>query len=1413
MFALALYCNSTSMASEPAASPRWLAGAAKVDVTPREPLRLSGYANRERPSEGVADHLFVRALSLRAENLGPEQRVVLVSIDTIGVPATFTHAIAQQVEQRWGIPRSQLVLCCTHSHTAPQLAGALTNILTVPLSEAEAVATTRYTTELRAGVLQAMDAAIANERPATLEIGEGAAGFAANRRVIQNHRWQGFGVAPNGPRSTRVPVLCARDTSTGKPMAISYLYACHCTTMGPEINVVSGDWAGLSATVLETEFPGAIALPVIGCGADINPEPRASIDLARQHGNELAQSVSQVLSAGEAPSKLQSLSPQPIDAHFGYAGLAPERPSIEELTQALNHSSVHRRRWARQLLDITEKMDRIPETYPAPIHTWVWGDQLTWVFLGGEVVIDYQLRLERELPGTHRWVAAYTDDVFGYVASERVRNEGGYEVDDSMIYYSQPGRWQSGTEELLVRRIHEVLQESSPENRPLEPDAALRSFAVPPGFRMELVACEPLVKDPINIAFDHRGRLWVVEMGDYPLGNESQGGTVKILTDPDGDGRFDQATVFLEGLPYPTGVFPWRDGAVVSCAPEVFFARDRDGDGRADERRTLLEGFPLVNPQHRVSGFTYGLDHRLYFGTGEAAEKVRGPGLAQELAISGRDLALDVETGVASTASGSTQFLRGRDDWGNWFGNSNSEPGFHYVLEDSDLRGAGASVASATQSLYEPAWSPPVFPLSRTVDRFNDLHTANSFTSACSGIVSRIPALRVAAEEIGSSASDTFYPSYLVCEPVHNLVHRSALVPDGASFTAVRTKVEQQSEFLRSSDPWSRPVRVENGPDGCLWVVDMYRQVIEHPEWIPLSWQAQLDLRAGADRGRIYRLVPDELDRPRLPTLAENDGQELVESLSSPIGPLRDLAQQQLIWRGAKDSIDGLRKLLRESPFPETRAQALATLVGLSEAGPADWEVAFQDADPRMLRLAVNLMPQGSEPLQQVLAPLAQRARQSDEPALALSVLLALARARDGQTRENAIDAIAQHVGDPWIRTALPLLDASDRATLLAMIQRRISQSPPGATDLAAQETLAGLVQSDAHVPAVRTLIEQLADTRIAKAGSSPQSAGEDGLIVKWLRAAEPWQSEDVPGSVKKWLDWACTQALDKTVDPEWRAELIGVLGSLTASRAEDAGRLIGLLTTSEADAIRVTALRRLGELAQPETGAAMLDAWPDVAPEIRSAAIQLLTQRKAWRDHLAEALQNRRVELADLDPSAVAAIRETLPKEVWESAAGGTPEGSDPAGRAALVDHYLASLSGPGDVARGQALYQQHCAACHASQEGRPPIGPPLEALTDRSPQALLTSILDPSRAIEARYRQASLLTVDGRLLRGVLVQEQSHAIILGLPDGSRETVDRGDIEHLSPMPGSLMPEGFEVQISPLQCADLLAFLQQLRR
>ena len=483
---------------------------------------------------------------------------------------------------------------------------------------------------------------------------------------------------------------------------------------------------------------------------------------------------------------------------------------------------------------------------------------------------------------------------------------------------------------------------------PRSPQSALQSMRPRPGVRVELFAAEPDVMDPVAIDWGPDGKVWVVEMADYPLGTDGKGkigGRVRCLIDSDGDGRCDRSTLFAEELRFPTGVIAWKNGVLVSAAPEIIYLADSNGDGQADVREVLYRGFTEGNQQHRVNGFARGLDGWLYLANGDSGGTITSVKTGESVDLPGRDLRIQPANGKLEACSGQAQFGRNRDDWGNWFGCNNSRPLWHYVLEDRYLkRNPHFAAAAVTQEVPIVPGNAPVFPTSHTLLRFNDFHTANRFTSACASNFIR-----------DDLWGDTYLGNSLVCEPVHNLVHREVLKPQGASFRSERAIDEQQSEFLSSTDAWFRPTMAKTGPDGAIWIADMYRLVIEHPQWIPQEWQQKLDLRAGSDRGRIWRVVPESAMIRKIPRWDQLSTEALVALLESGNGTVRDLTQERLVAQADPEAIVSLKKLVRDSRRPSARLHALWTLQLLKGL---DWEslqLGLQDVDPNVRRNAIVL--------------------------------------------------------------------------------------------------------------------------------------------------------------------------------------------------------------------------------------------------------------------------------------------------------------------------------------------------------------------------------------------------------------------------------------------------------------------------
>ena len=432
----------------------WLAGVASVDITPDRSLWMAGFARRKRPSQGVALPLHAKALALKGAG---GRTAVLLTMDLLGITAEMSARVASAVGRRHGIRRSEILFNASHTHCGPIVDEQLS--VAYDLSAAQWAEIRAYTTRLETRLTAVAGDAIARMRPAAVSYGRGEAGFAANRRVA---------FSPRGPVDHSVPILRV-DTARGDPMALVFGYACHNTTLQDGFVEYHGDYAGVAQALLEERHPGMTALFVAGCGADANPMPRGTLDLVRQHGAELAAAVDRALTSTEA------LAP-PLRTAYGTASLPFADESVRERwRRQLTIEQVYLQRHAALMKTVIERYGKLPAVQPAPVQVWRIGPRLenrtapqtrdpglTMVALGGEVVVDYALRLERDYPGRRLWVSGYSNDVFGYVPSLRVLREGGYEGADAMIYYGRPGPFAETVEERLiaeVRRLTRVVEE------------------------------------------------------------------------------------------------------------------------------------------------------------------------------------------------------------------------------------------------------------------------------------------------------------------------------------------------------------------------------------------------------------------------------------------------------------------------------------------------------------------------------------------------------------------------------------------------------------------------------------------------------------------------------------------------------------------------------------------------------------------------------------------------------------------------------------------------------------------------------------------------------------------------------------------------------------------------------------------
>lgn len=422
-------------------------GVAQVDITPTGPVRLAGYASRESETETIAQRLWAKALAIGEQS---KSMVVLVTVDSCGVPDEITTPVAQTIQDRLGIRRDRIVIASTHTHSAPWLDGFLPYHSVSPIPADERARLTEYSQRLSVQLVAVIEKAVAAQEPARVDWAEGELAFAANRRVLKDGQWAGFGVNPGGPVDPSMPMLRV-SSADGDVRAIVVNYACHCTTLTGKHECVHGDWAGCAQEAIEEMHPGTTAMVLIGCGGDANPEPRGTIEAAESHGRAVAKEVDRLIGGEFRPLAL------PVEANcrtieLPYGHLPTREQLARDATGTGSKAFV-----SQEFLARLESGMGLPTHVPYTITTWRFGDALTMVFLPGEVVVDYSLRLKRELADTRLWITAYANDVPCYIPSKRLIAEGGYEVDRSMESYGHPTRFASEVEERVVEAVRTMV--------------------------------------------------------------------------------------------------------------------------------------------------------------------------------------------------------------------------------------------------------------------------------------------------------------------------------------------------------------------------------------------------------------------------------------------------------------------------------------------------------------------------------------------------------------------------------------------------------------------------------------------------------------------------------------------------------------------------------------------------------------------------------------------------------------------------------------------------------------------------------------------------------------------------------------------------------------------------------------------
>jgi putative membrane-bound dehydrogenase-like protein len=944
-----------------------------------------------------------------------------------------------------------------------------------------------------------------------------------------------------------------------------------------------------------------------------------------------------------------------------------------------------------------------------------------------------------------------------------------------------------------------------------EPKDALKTFAVQPGFKMELAAAEPNVADPIAICWDENGRLFVVEMRGYSEERDEKLSRIRLLQDENGDGVYEKSSVYADGLLWPTALFWWKGGLIVGDPPELIYLRDTDGDGKADKRDVLFTGFSRDNVQGMMNSLTWGLDNRIHGAGSSGGGQITSPQQPDQkpLAVRGRDFAIEPRSMVMETTTGGAQHGLSFDDWGTKFLCHNSDHLQMVVHEERYLsHNPYLAAAGARRSIAADGPQGDVYRIS-PVEPWRVIRTRLRVKGIVPGAVEgggRAAGYFTSATGVTIYRGDAWPEQYrglaIVGDVGSNIIHRKRLEPAGVAYVGKR--IDEKSEFVASKDTWFRPVQYANGPDGCLYVCDMYRETIEHPASIPPILKKHIDLTSGRDRGRIYRVAPEGFQSKPIAWPGKMTTAELVALLEHSNAWQRVTASRLLYEQSDRAAVPLLEKLARDSQSPLGRMHALYALDGFGALTASVLLPRLSDEHPRVREHAVRLAEHVANDAPEIPAKLVSM---TDDDALRVRFQLANTLGTvKSQQRIGALLALAKKDAvDADMRIAIQGALGTGAGEVLAALvgDAALVKSAGGKALVQALATQVGKQQAAADVAALVGALAKLpADAPALSLVVQSLAAKPDSSLGKQLAAATGGKADEV---LRELVAESVKTAGDREQPAKARAAALARLRLSTfPTQAE---LLESCIAPSEPAEVQAAAIGVLASFAEPEIGELLVTKYPRLGPQLRAQAADALFSRNAWLPALLTALEAKKILPADLDPARVRLLTQHS-DEAIASRARKLVAGLALSSRGQVVAQYRPALTMKGEASRGREAFKKHCAACHTLQGAGHDIGPNLATMKNRGAEAILLNLLDPNREVNPQYLNYLVRMNDGRQLNGLIAAESASSVTLRRNEGATDTLLRIDIDDLKSSGLSLMPEGLEKQLDPQAVADLIAYL-----
>ncbi|MCA9085529.1 MAG: c-type cytochrome [Planctomycetaceae bacterium] len=960
---------------------------------------------------------------------------------------------------------------------------------------------------------------------------------------------------------------------------------------------------------------------------------------------------------------------------------------------------------------------------------------------------------------------------------------------------------------------HWIDQKPDPAKSPEESQAC---FQIEPGCRLELVAAEPLVFDPVWIDFDQQGRMFVAEYSDYPIGPVNADGTAKegepslsrivMLQDRDGDGRMDHRTVFADNLTFCHSFHPLLDGILACAQSHILFLKDTDGDGRADVREVWFDGFVAAHPQMQIGSPQFGLDGQIYLTYAPGKIVCARPGFetTEPQTMPRQDMRFDFRTMQMEPISGLGQFGNTVDNDGHRFFSTNRNPiMMEMIPEEAGRRNPFAIVSRRHTDVGPSGGDTRVYPL--VAMKSNWLSHAGTHTSACG-----VSAYR------GDLWDDDFQQSVFVCEPVGHLVTRSIVRGQKEAPEPDARRAREKADFLASSDTWFRPASLRTGPDGALYLADMYRMWVEHPKFLPPEIAARIDWRAGEDRGRIWRIVPEASSSKPHSFKAPESTRDFVAVLDDSNGWRRQMAQRVLLERNDPSCKALLISQLQSSQTsPYGKIHTLWTLQALHLLSDSDLLPLLKDSSTPLRLQAAKVAAQravDSDSVREALLRLAEDA----SPEIQLQVALA-AGLRTNDASVSALKSIAQQrFTSPWFQQAVLSSSAECAGAIVSHLLRTADQTKGAQrtqlttllTDLAAvvgvrgdAEELGVVLNSAVDHQSVPQWASMAVLTGLAK--GLPRHKGElqQKSLAALLKNPLP-QTASATAAIEQLLQQSSDCILDSGRGLSERLAAVGLLSSQSPAALATATEVI--LSPGQPQELQSAVLQAVGGTAADT----VLARWDSLGPGVRSQAISLLLARPATTQKLLSLMSAGSILPGAVDIDQRVRLLQHSDEQI-RTLAGQIFGGVVSANRKAVADEYSPALNLTATAAAGALVFEKTCSKCHRIDGKGHQVGPDISDTRNRSRDALLYDILDPNRRVDPQFTEYVIVTTDGRTLNGLLVSDSGDQIVLRQPEGREQTIARTDIEELKASSKSLMPEGIEKDVTVQQMADLLEFLK----